>query len=72
MPYANPDKHPGICDRCGFKYKLSQLKYETVNRKKTGGKVCPDCWDGDHPQNFVNELKPTDPHPLHDPRPMEP
>lgn len=59
----------GICDRCGFRYKLSSLKYETVNRKKTGLKVCSSCWDEDHPQNFVNELRPDDPRPLKDPRP---
>lgn len=59
----------GICDRCGLRYKLSSLKYETVNRKKTGVKVCPSCWDPDHPQNFVSELRPDDPRPLRDPRP---
>jgi len=37
-----------ICDRCGFKYKASQLKAEW-----TGLRVCSQCWERRHPQDYV-------------------
>ena len=38
----------GICDRCGFKYKMSELR-------RTWDKlmVCKWDWDPRHPQDFV-------------------
>ena len=41
-----------ICDRCGFKYKLDELKKEW-----TGLMTCPDCWDPKHPQLSVRGVK---------------
>jgi len=38
------------CDRCGFRFKLKRLKYEVVKTKLYQLKVCPECWDPDHPQ----------------------
>lgn len=37
-----------ICDRCGFKKKATELRDEW-----TGLKVCADCWEPQHPQDFV-------------------
>ena len=37
-----------ICDRCGFKLKSSQLKKEWTNLR-----VCQECWEPRHPQDFV-------------------
>lgn len=37
-----------ICDRCGFKYKASQLKKEW-----TGVMVCSHCWEIRHPQTLI-------------------
>jgi len=37
-----------ICDRCGFKYKASQLRPEW-----TGLMVCSKCWEPRHPQDFL-------------------
>lgn len=41
----------GLCDSCGFRYKLSQLK-----KNSYGLMICPTDWDGrydlkSHPQN---------------------
>jgi len=69
MTYAVGKISPGICDRCGFRWLLSQLKTETVNRRQMGNLVCPDCWDADHPQNEIGRVRVSDPHPLKDPRP---
>jgi hypothetical protein len=61
----------GFCARCGFRYPLNAMKPETVNGKPQHNKVCPECWDPDHPQNFTWRLsgKLHDPYPLRDPRP---
>lgn len=37
-----------ICDRCGFKYKASELKDEW-----TGLKVCCTCFETRHPQTLI-------------------
>lgn len=59
----------GICDRCGFPYKLKKLREETVNDRRTNIKVCPDCFDPDHPQNQLGKYPVHDPQALRDPRP---
>lgn len=69
MPYVVGRLVPGICDRCGFRYLLSQLKYETVAGVKGGSRVCPSCWDADHPQNFSGRSVAVDAQAVRDPRP---
>lgn len=41
-----------ICDRCGFKYKASQLRHEW-----TGLYVCQECWEPRHEQDFVRGVE---------------
>lgn len=41
-----------ICDRCGFKYKSTQVRKEW-----TGLIVCKKCWDPRHPQDKVRAVK---------------
>lgn len=41
---------PGICDRCGLRYHLKDLKQEYVLGKATGQFVCRYCLDPSHPQ----------------------
>jgi hypothetical protein len=67
--YARGKKALGICDRCGLTYKLDQLKTETVNLSRTNLRVCPVCWDPDHPQNWQGRIDYSDPEALRDPRP---
>jgi len=52
----------GICDRCGFKYPLKELRKEW-----TGLKVCKNDWDPRHPQDFVRGVP--DNQTLSEPRP---
>lgn len=62
----------GICDRCGFRALLNDLKQEFVKGRVTGSLVCDSCWDPDHPQNFQGAQPVDDPQALRDPRPEIP
>tara|TARA_R100001129_G_scaffold185706_1_gene174803 strand:+ start:838 stop:1149 length:312 start_codon:yes stop_codon:yes gene_type:complete len=66
--YAKGKKALGICDRCGFTYKLSELKYEIEDKVRNGLRVCTYCFDPDHPQLRVGELQTSDPQALFNPR----
>jgi len=59
----------GFCDRCGFRVKLALMKKITVNEKLTNIKVCPTCWEPDHPQYRIGRVDMSDPQALRDPRP---
>jgi hypothetical protein len=48
--YAPDSRVWGLCDRCGFRYKLSELRYQIFNQMLTGWRVCPECYDDDDPQ----------------------
>lgn len=69
MAYVSGRRVPGICDRCGFRYLLSRLRYETVAGVKGGSRVCPACWDADHPQNFAGKRVVVDAQAVRDSRP---
>jgi|TARA_R110000796_G_scaffold4849_8_gene18408 hypothetical protein len=62
------NKNPfGICDTCGFRYRLRELKKDTA-----GNLVCPTDFDGrfdviDHPQNKTANLR--DDETVRNPRP---
>lgn len=63
---ARSRRGKGECDRCGFIYKLRQLRTEW-----TGFKVCPTCWDPLPKQDFPDQLEAErtaliDPRPEHD------
>lgn len=66
--YAIGKNALGLCDRCGWTYKLKELKYQYENLEKTGLRVCPTCLDVDHPQLRLSDLDPRDPQGLLDPR----
>lgn len=57
------------CDRCGQRYKLKQLKFEVVKTKLYQIKVCPECWDPDHPQLQLGMYPVDDPQAVRQPRP---
>lgn len=57
------------CDRCGFRFKLKQLKKLTLKTKQTNIMVCPDCWEADHPQLMQGMYPVDDPMALREPRP---
>jgi len=57
------------CDRCGFRYKLSQLKPLTIKLKITNILVCPECFEADHPQLQLGLWPVEDPQAVRNPRP---
>ena len=57
------------CDRCGQRYQLKQLKTQTVKTRPFNIKVCPTCWDPDHPQLQLGMYPVNDPQAVREPRP---
>ena len=57
------------CDRCGGRYKLSELKKEVIKTKLYQIKVCPSCWDPDQPQLQLGMYPVNDPQAVREPRP---
>jgi hypothetical protein len=57
------------CDRCGFQYKLKQLKEITIKTKNVNILVCPTCWEPDQPQLQLGMYPVDDPQALRNPRP---
>jgi|SRR6478736_1526537 len=51
---------PGICDRCGLRFKLSSLQDEYLLGRATGMRVCRSCYDESHPQLDTRHVKTTD------------
>jgi hypothetical protein len=57
------------CDRCGFRYKLTELRKEVIKTKTYNLLVCPSCWDPDQPQLQLGMYPVDDPQGVRDPRP---
>jgi hypothetical protein len=57
------------CDRCGQRYKLKELRTQTVKTKPYKVKVCKTCWDPDHPQLMLGMYPVNDPQAVREPRP---
>ena len=57
------------CDRCGMVFPLKKLKRLTVKLKLTPLKVCPSCFEPDHPQWMTGMIPISDPQALREPRP---
>ena len=57
------------CDRCGFRYKLTELKPLTIKTKVTNIIVCPTCWEPDQPQLQLGMYPVNDPQAVRNPRP---
>jgi hypothetical protein len=60
------------CDRCNFRYKLSQLKRLVIKTKNVNILVCPECWEPDQPQLSLGLYPVNDPQAVRDPRPDSP
>lgn len=56
------------CDRCGQQFKLKKLKIEVIKTKLYQLKVCPECWDPDHPQLQLGMYPVDDPQAVREPR----
>lgn len=57
-----------MCDRCGQQFKLKKLKMEVIKTKLYQLKVCPECWDPDHPQLQLGMYPVDDPQAVRQPR----
>ena len=57
------------CDRCGFRYKLKQLRKLVIKTKNVNILVCPSCWEPDQPQLQLGMYPVDDPQALRNPRP---
>ena len=57
------------CDRCGFRYKLTQLKNLVIKTKNVNIMVCPTCWEPDQPQLSLGLYPVNDPQAVRNPRP---
>jgi len=57
------------CDRCGQRFKLTELKRETVKTKVREILVCSVCWDPDQPQLQLGMYPVDDPQAVRNPRP---
>jgi hypothetical protein len=57
------------CDRCGQRYKLTQLRKIVIKTKLVSIKVCPECWEPDQPQLQLGLYPVNDPQAVREPRP---
>jgi hypothetical protein len=57
------------CDRCGFRFKLKQLKGLIIKTKNVNILVCPECWEPDQPQLQLGMYPVDDPQAIRNPRP---
>jgi len=66
--FASGKNAIAICDRCGFRFKLTELKKEIIKTKVYNALVCPECWDPDQPQLQLGMYPVDDPQALRNPR----
>jgi hypothetical protein len=67
--FASGKKAIAECDRCGFRFKLKDLKKLIIKTKQVSIKVCPECWEPDQPQLQLGMYPVDDPQALREPRP---
>ena len=56
------------CDRCGFRYKLKELRQLVIKTKNINILVCRTCWEPDQPQLQLGMYPVYDPQALRNPR----
>jgi hypothetical protein len=67
--FAAGKKAIAICDRCGFQFKLKELRPVVIKTKQVNLLVCSNCWEPDHPQLQLGMYPIDDPQALRNPRP---
>ena len=67
--YASGKHSIAECDRCGFRYKLKELRKLTIKTKNVNIKVCQNCWEPDQPQLSLGLYPVNDPQAVREPRP---
>ena len=67
--YASGKHSIAECDRCGQRFKLSQLRKLTIKTRMVSIKVCDECWEPDQPQLQLGMYPVNDPQAVREPRP---
>jgi hypothetical protein len=67
--YASGKHSIAECDRCGFRFKLKDLRKLTIKTKQVSIKVCQNCWEPDQPQLSLGLYPVNDPQAVREPRP---
>ena len=67
--YASGKHSIAECDRCGQRFKLSQLRKLTIKTRMVSIKVCDECWEQDQPQLQLGMYPVNDPQAVREPRP---
>ena len=67
--YASGKHAIAQCDRCDQRFKLKDLRIQTLKTKPYKVKVCKECWDPDHPQLQLGMYPVNDPQAVREPRP---
>lgn len=67
--FASAKNSIAQCDRCGFRYKLKQLKQLVIKTKNVNILVCPECFELDQPQLSLGLYPVNDPQAVRNPRP---
>jgi hypothetical protein len=70
--FASAKNSIAQCDRCGFRFKLKQLKTLVIKTKNVNILVCPECWEPDQPQLSLGLYPVNDPQAVRNPRPDSP
>jgi hypothetical protein len=66
--YASGKHSIAECDRCGFRFKLKELRKLTIKTKQVSIKVCQSCWEPDQPQLQLGMYPVNDPQAVREPR----
>lgn len=69
VPFASGRHSIAECDRCGFQYKLSELKELVIKTQNVNILVCQECWEPDQPQLSLGMYPIEDPQAVRNPRP---
>ena len=71
--FASYKRAFGFCDLCGQRYDLRTMRKIYILGKLINTKRCKECWEIDHPQNWVGiiggQKSANDPQALREPRP---
>lgn len=66
--YASGRIAIAMCDICGFRYRLRDLKELVIKTKRVNILACRECWSPDHPQLQLGMYPVDDPQALRNPR----
>jgi hypothetical protein len=66
--FASAKNSIAQCDRCGFRFKLTELRKEIIKTKQVNILVCDSCFDPDQPQLQLGMYPVDDPQAVRNPR----